>query len=137
MFEICKMEWHDIMWMVERLADKLQDKRVWGVPRGGQIVATLMAYHGCKLVHDQLLTDIVIDDVADTGRTLLKVAAQGIPEYHADHPTAALVVRKGCNPMPDYWVAMFNTEDYIMFPWETEQEHINFMNTHYKGEQDE
>lgn len=136
MFEICKIEWNEIMWMVERLADKLQDKRVWGIPRGGQIVATLMAYHGCKLVEFATSADVIVDDIADTGQTLFKrthntkISTLGLP-------TAALIVRQGCAATPNHWVMVLNIKDYIMFPWETEQEHITFMNTHYKGEHSE
>ena len=127
MFEICKMEWNEVMWMVERLAGELQNKKLFGVDRGGSVVASLMSYHGCKLAGSYEQADVIIDDIADTGRTLNPV----------HKPTATLVVRKGCNLIPDYWIMMLNTKDYIMFPWETEQEHINFMNTHYEGEHSE
>ena len=127
MFEICKMEWHDVMWMVDRLADKLQGKKLFGMKRGGLLVATMMSYHGCELADSYKEADVVIDDIADTGRTLNPVKK----------PTAVLVIRKGCNLIPDHWIMMLDIKDYIMFPWETEQEHINFMNTRYKGDHSE
>ena len=127
MFDICKMDWNEVMWMVERLANELQGKFLWGVPRGGLLVATMMTYQGCKLASDPARADVIVDDIADTGKTLTKLAGE----------TATLIVRQGCDPVPNYWIMLLNVEDYIWFPWETEQEHINFMNTHYEGEHSE
>lgn len=127
MFEVCKMEWSEVTYMVERLANRLQGKSLWGVRRGGQVVAAMMSYHGCKLAHTFGSSDVIVDDIADTGRTL------GATERF----TAVLVVRKGCDPMPDHWIMMLNVKDYVWFPWETEQEHINFMNTHYTGKEED
>lgn len=127
MFEICKMEWNEVMWMIERLADKLQGKQLFGIHRAGALVAAMMSYHGCELAGSYEQTDVVVDDIADTGKTLSTV-------YKV---TATLVVRRGCNPWPNYWVMMLDVKDYVWFPWETEQEHVNFLNTHYKGEHSE
>jgi len=124
------------MWMVERLATELQDMRIWGIPRGGQVVASLMSYHGCELVDQATKADVIVDDIADTGKTLHRrthVTALKMLNL----PTAVLVVRRSCVTVPNHWIMMLAVSDYIWFPWETEQEHINFMNTHYEGEKRE
>ena len=136
MFEICKMEWNEVMWMVERLANKLQGKCIWGIPRGGQVVATLMSYHGCKLVGYANEAEVIIDDIADTGTTLHRRTHVTTLKM-LNLPTAVLVVRRSCVTVPNHWIMMLAVSDYIWFPWETEQEHINFMNTHYEGEHSE
>jgi len=105
--------------LAKALAKKVPKWRIWGIPRGGTIVAGLMTYYGCKLTdgHDATI-DVVVDDIADTGATLKGYGGA----------TAALVVRQGCAPLPDYWVMMLATSDYILFPWEDEaevQEKIN------------
>lgn len=125
MIEICKMEWHDVMWMVERLSRQLAGKTIWGIPRGGQLVATLMAYHGCKLVQCAVKADVIVDDIADTGRTLFK-RTHNTAIKMLQLPTATLIVREGCNPMPDYWIMKLNIKDYILFPWETEREIFDY-----------
>ena len=127
MFDICKMEWNEVMWMVERLANKLQGRKLFGMERAGLLVAAMMSYHGCELANSYTEADLVIDDIADTGKTLCNVHKS----------TATLIVRRGCEPMPNYWIMMLNVKDYVWFPWETEQEHVNFLNAHYKGEKRE
>lgn len=126
MIEIYKIDWDGVMQMVKILARRLEGKRIWGIPRGGQIVATLMAYHGCKLVKFTTEAEVVVDDISDTGRTL----------YNRTHhttigklglPTAALIIRRGCARLPEHYVALLCTEDYILFPWEDEKEAFEYM----------
>jgi len=121
------MEWNEVIWMVERLANKLQGKKLFGMHRAGALVAAMMSYHGCELAGSYKDADIVIDDIADTGKTLSAI----------HRTTAVLIVRQGCDPMPNHWIMKLNVKDYIWFPWETEQEHVNFLNKHYEGDHSE
>lgn len=134
MIDIFKMSWDEVAGMAERLATMLQGKKIYGIPRGGAVVAAVMAYHSCKLVQFATEAEVVVDDIVDTGATLSKRTHDTAIEK-LKLSTAALVIRYGCAPVPDYWVMMVNVKDYILFPWETEQEYVNFMNTHYQGEQ--
>lgn len=121
---VYRISWPGVMQSAINLARRLKGKKIWGVPRGGTIVAALMAYHGCLLEADFEQADFVIDDIADTGTTLMSYG----------EPTAALVVRNGCNTLPKYWSMMVATKQYILFPWEDEQEAVEYMNTHYNVE---
>lgn len=108
-----KISWETVTQLVKELAKKVPGWRVWGIPRGGTIVEALLAYQGCKQTagHDAT-TDVVVDDIADTGVTLREYAG----------PTATLVVRLSCKPLPTYWVMALATSEYILFPWEDEAE---------------
>ena len=112
--KIYKISWDEVMQMSIRLARRLWGKRIFGIPRGGQVVATIMSYHGCNLVDDLDQADCFIDDIADTGRTL-RVFGKA---------TAVLVVCNGCYPIPDHWIVMVSTKDYVLFPWESARESI-------------
>lgn len=98
--------------MCIELAKTLQGQCIWGMPRGGLIVASVMSFHGCQLVESPFQARVIVDDISDTGKTLSTFK----------QTTAALVVRKGCDPVPNHWVMMLNTSDYILFPWEDKQE---------------
>jgi len=110
MFEIT---WIMVAQCIQELAKKIPGWRVYGVPRGGAIVVSLLAYYNCQVVDScDAAKDVVVDDIADRGVTLLSY----------DGPTAALIVRQGCKPLPTYWTMMLATSEYILFPWEDEAE---------------
>ncbi len=104
-----KIDWDKVMQLSKALAEKVPGWRIWGIPRGGSIVEAIMANHGCQLT-DGVTSDVVVDDIADSGKTLARCI----------RPTAALIVRQGCEPLPTYWIMMLATSDYILFPWEDE-----------------
>ena len=124
--EIYRICWNEAMQMVRLLARGLQDKRVWGIPRGGQVVATLMAYQGCKLVKFATEAEVIVDDIADTGTTLFRrthdtsIKTLGLP-------TATLIVRNSCTTPPNHYIMRFYARDYVLFPWEDEEEAFEYV----------
>lgn len=111
------MDWNEVMKLVIQLAGTLKGQRVWGIPRGGQLIATLLAYHGCVLVDGSGQASVIIDDICCTGKTLNNFR----PAFRTQRK-AALVIRQGCCPLPDYWVMLLNVTDYVLFPYENETE---------------
>ncbi len=116
--------WAELSDAVQTLAKMLSGKKVYGIPRGGAIVAGMLSYWGCELV--ELLNPhfpvgyaelfgldeiIVVDDIADEGKTLAKWREKGFM-------TAALFVRRECKPQPNYFVKVIDEGDYILFPYE-------------------
>lgn len=93
------------------------DKVLWGVPRGGQIITALLAYRGFQLRQGQhpFAGDCVVDDIADTGKTLSERKRIG-------NTTAALVVHNDCDPRPDYCGVGVLGDAYVLFPWELDSE---------------
>lgn len=104
--------WDEVTEMCKHLAKCYAHKRLWGVPRGGTIVAAIMSFHGCMLTRSVHAAEVIIDDVADTGLTLA--------DYPA--PTAVLFLRKGCDPQPTTFVKFIDTEEYLLMPWEDKEE---------------
>jgi uncharacterized protein len=90
---------------------------VYGVPRGGIIPAVLLAH----LLEKPLLAApspqcIIIDDIADTGKTL-----EQFGRYHCSPALiTALVHRKSCTfASPLYFTPrIIDTDAWVIFPWE-------------------
>lgn len=127
MIDVYRVSWAEVMQSVNNLARRLPGKKIWGLKRGGLIVAALMTYRGCELVAHHDNADVVIDDIADTGRTLGR----------RRQTTAVLIVRHGCDPLPDFWSMMIATKDYILFPWEDEKEAFEYMRKRSANEKQE
>ena len=119
------LTWDEVMNSVLKMSRILKGRRVYGIPRGGTLVATLLSYQGCELVtepptrldvlghfnieHFRNLT--IVDDIADTGETLNEWSSNGFT-------TAALFTREGCI-LPHHYTRLIKEKDYIKFPYET------------------
>jgi len=80
----------------------LDGYKVWGIPRGGSVVAALAANHGATVVGTPDAADIIIDDVRDSGATGAR--------FHAQFPAAQMLyVVDKLHEGIDAWV---------QFPWE-------------------
>lgn len=108
--------WESITEGCRILAKELQGRTVWGVPRGGVIVAGILSYMGCKLRLEPRPWpgDVVVDDIADSGKTLKQYGDIG-------HVTAALFARScecGGSGVPDHYIYEADAYEYVLFPWE-------------------
>ena len=72
---------------------------VWGVPRGGSHVASMLSVRGVRVALSPVEATVAVDDVIDTGRTAERV----LDRYGIE--TLALVTRHEGEP-------------YYLFPWE-------------------
>jgi GTP cyclohydrolase I len=81
-----------------------RNKKIFGVPRGGCIIASLLIQRGCIIVEDPLDADVIIDDIIDSGETK-KRFSQSYPEL-------------------PFWAAFHKrkTDGWISFPWESNEE---------------
>lgn len=111
--QIKGLSWAQVEAGVRGLANQLRGKKIWGIPRGGQLVATLLAYHGCVLVPHPFQAEVFIDDIVCTGATLKELRA-----CHMRQEFAVLVYRVSNCVEPDYFAYKFDVEEYILFPWE-------------------
>lgn len=115
------VSWDDMMKYLDRLIDEIKARNlhptgVYGVPRGGLILATLLSY---KLNIPLLLNAgegcIVIDDIADSGRTLLHYT-QNDTQFNKYFITT-MYYHERSMVTPDFY--MFTKGDkWIVFPWE-------------------
>ena len=111
------LTWADVFELADALAAKIQRCHltisdqptrskngsplpIWGIPRGGAIVAGLLSARGINVTKDPSEAFIAVDDLIDSGRTENKVKTQ----FGLD--TIALYEK--------------TTNDWIEFPWEEE-----------------
>lgn len=99
------------------LANSIKDKyshvdNVYGIPRGGLMLAIRLCYLlNITLNRDYVTVNtIIVDDISDTGKTLLNY------KYHPV-PIATLYYHKDSKVIPNLWV--YEKKDkWIVFPWE-------------------
>jgi hypoxanthine phosphoribosyltransferase len=117
------LSWEQIQDAVARLDDALRrqgtalenrPRLVYGVPRGGSIVAALLTAHGWQPVETPQEATVIVDDLVDSGRTLTPYVEQGFPAavLFAKAPAPrGLVARLAVPPVQlgDAWVH---------FPWD-------------------
>lgn len=98
---------------------------IYGIPRGGLIVAVLLSHKLDKpLILDPLTAQdkriLIVDDISDTGKTFLKLFDKLDPREMAYRPiTAAIHFKPGSRFVPDIYHK--ETEDWIVYPWETSE----------------
>ncbi len=107
----------DVIDMIDNsdLASQLKNRysstllTVYGVPRGGQMVAHFVAEHLNKngfrvdITFDAKVADLIVDDLIDSGATQEK--------YGKEYPS-----------VPFFALFTKKNEDWIVFPWEAETE---------------
>ena len=111
MRETTRLSWDDTFRLTDKLADRVLMLReasgvegcpkIWGIPKGGQHVAGLVAARWedyIEIVDDPTVADVAVDDIIDSGRTARKIWK----EYGLK--TFALVE---------------NTKSWVEFAWET------------------
>jgi len=116
--------WEDIEGRVLDLCQRLKHESfeaVYGVPRGGLIVAVLVSHKlGIPLITD--LRDmygkkfLIVDDIADTGVTLERYKKL---EVCNSATFATLDYHKQSIVIPDYWISEKGNK-WIVYPWESQ-----------------
>jgi hypoxanthine phosphoribosyltransferase len=115
--------WEDIDNYINRLVENLNEKGikpsgVYAPPRGGLIFATLLSYKmDIPLLLNASKNCIIIDDIADSGRTLQHFTENDTQfnKYYITtmyyHPRSTVI--------PDFYMHEKNDE-WIVFPYEYE-----------------
>ncbi len=97
-------------------------KHIYAIPRGGLIVGVYLSHHlGIPLLNEIIFNSLkhvddvnreilVVDDLADTGKTL---------SYYADkYDTATIYFKPRSTVRPTYYVEECPNNIWIVFPWE-------------------
>jgi hypoxanthine phosphoribosyltransferase len=139
------LTWSDIECQLHRLIGILVNHypgqliMLFGVPRGGSVVAGLYRYHPEVIVVETLIPDqspqahatyvyayhthageereanhaklIIVDDICCTGKTIHDWGQRG-------YTTATLYTRAGAEHLPDFTAETVYTDRYLLFPWE-------------------
>ena len=122
--KIERITFDEILMICHHLAHMLPaGSCLWGMPRGGTLVALLMNYISpereftVNLVRMPYVNDIVIDDVLETGQQLSR--------YSMHHTCAVLYCRSNYLSPALGGVKHATTiehANYLLMPWETEHE---------------
>mgnify|MGYP005817644873 FL=1 len=97
--DVLNLTWDDVFKRLAKL--KLRGKAIYGIPRGGAVVAGLAAAHHQAIpVQDPAKAQIILDDIIDSGRTREK--------HDPKIPFVALVDK----------LAEGLTGQWVVFPWE-------------------
>ena len=99
-----------------RWAKKEKFKDIYGIPRGGLVVAVRLSHFTNMpiiLDHQKISPKtLVVDDISDTGKTLLQ-----LQKLIKVNPTMATLFWHQESPPPDFWCRKKLT--WVIFPWET------------------
>lgn len=130
------LSWGDYNALVDRLILKVPNiekyEYICGVPRGGLLLSLIMSYklnipvitpsEISNLVYIDHLDHksiLVVDDIIDSGKTLVKFVEAGFP-------IATIYKQEKCTIKPD-WFVESNT-NWIVFPYETEEDSLSSVN---------
>ena len=101
-----RVSWDEVTLRARRLLEQHgPGLTYWGIPRGGNYVAAVLAGLGATVTTDGASADLAVDDILDSGRT-----AGRIRELHGIETVALFdKVAEGF-------------EEWLVFPWEGELE---------------
>jgi len=114
------IDWCDIDLAVDRIVDwfiqeQIQVDAIYGIPRGGLILAVMLS-HALDIplttqpekLYDKPL--LIVDDVADTGQTLL-------PFQNGTNFIVTMHYHRQSIVIPDCWF-LEKLDSWIIYPWE-------------------
>lgn len=92
---------------------------VYGIPRGGLILATLLSYKmNIPLLMAPADGCVIIDDIADSGRSLCHYT-ENDTQFNK-YFIATLYYHQRSTVQPDY-TEFEKTDEWIVFPWEYDE----------------
>lgn len=108
------LTWNEVNKFIDELKIHYEDRKftgVYGIPRGGAVLA-VMASHALDIPYlgAPCKGCLVIDDISDSGLTLLHCREQG-------YEIATMFYAKGTAVMPNFYTSV-KMDDWIVFPWE-------------------
>ena len=113
--------WKDMEEFVDSLIQEMNRQNfkptgVYGIPRGGLILATLISYKlDIPLLLNASKNCLIVDDIADSGRTLLHYT-ENDTQFNK-YFIATMYYHKRSIVKPNYYKFEKN-DKWIVFPWE-------------------
>ena len=117
-----KISWREIHKGVVVLEKKIKQskwpiKNIYGIPRGGLVLAVMLSHRlDIPLVVDLRSVNkntLVVDEIADSGKTLLKLMSKKKVGL-----IASLYTRKTSLFIPQCTAFKLVGKEYLVFPWE-------------------
>ena len=113
---ILHLTWTDFQFAVWSMADKVDRTRthIYGVPRGGLCLAVALSHEtGIPLAMEPGPNMIVVDDIADSGKTIAEFEEAQRLVWVARHPARHVAQHVRLLPAGD--------DRWVLFPWEKEE----------------
>ncbi|MFP4567616.1 MAG: MazG nucleotide pyrophosphohydrolase domain-containing protein [Candidatus Woesearchaeota archaeon] len=106
--------WRDIINYVDQILSKLNKyENIFGIPRGGIIIATILSYKLNKplLLNEKEITKqtLIVDDICDSGQTLSK---------YSDNDSYTIFYKKDSKTKPTHHSKIIGQKTWIVFPWD-------------------
>jgi hypoxanthine phosphoribosyltransferase len=115
------LEWRDIDAAIERLTANIKKSgieisAIKGLQRGGLIPAVMLSHSlGIPMTENKIVSSsiLIVDDICDTGKTLIPYKQTNNPIVTIHYKTSALLE-------PNFWFKIANEGEWIVYPWEQE-----------------
>ena len=111
---VYQLTWEDVDTLLAPLIPQLLGKKVYGIPRGGRIVAGLARQHGVWIVSRPEDAEIALDDIIDSGAT-----ANRMMDDHGMETVALIDKRIPRSTLPP--LTVIDYAGWVVFPWEESQ----------------
>lgn len=115
------LSWEDVEDFIDKLVAHISEKGlhfsgIYGIPRGGLIPASILSYRlGIPLLLAPTKDCIIIDDIADSGKTLMHFTLNDT--QFNKYFIATIFYSKRSLVKPDFYTRE-KTDRWIEFPWE-------------------
>jgi uncharacterized protein len=87
------------------------------IPRGGLALAVALSHKfGIPIVERPTRKSVFVDDIADSGRTLLDWKIR-----YGNTPAVVLLRRAACSPIGIAAAEVIEGDEWIVFPWENKE----------------
>lgn len=112
--ESINLTWNDVEEYIDIVVEKFKDQKitgVYGLPRGGIVLATLISYRmNVPLLLGACKGCLVVDDISDTGETLKHYKLK-------NYKITTMFYHKQSVVVPDFWWKE-KKDAWIFYPWE-------------------
>ena len=117
-------EFHNNIIKLANMIPKNKYENVYAIPRGGLIIGVYLSHYldiPLKLIYHsfydlKLQSNLIVDDIADTGRTLLEFK---------DFDIATVYYKPRSIVKPTYYAEECSNDRWIVFPFEKAEEEPN------------
>lgn len=90
-------------------------RELFPLPRGGLVYAVALSHKfGLPLTTRATVHSVFIDDIADSGRTILDARIK-----HSNGPVHCIFKKTRCKERGVFGIIEDDTDDWIVFPWES------------------
>lgn len=117
------VKWSDIQEYINKVSILNRNKNisgVYGLPRGGLIFAVLLSHKmNIPLLQAPCKNCIIIDDISDTGESLLHYKNNSSGNEKYDYYITTMYYKQGSLVEPDYYFKK-KEDNWIVYPWEVE-----------------